>query len=518
MNKRLNVLCFITDQQRADHLGCMGNTIVKTPNIDALAENGVVFDRAYVANPLCMPARASLFTGRTPRGHGVRSNGIPLSKDIPTMPEALRQAGYRTHSIGKLHLNNYNRPKGFKNMEIGPQDFPEANHFWNTGITDRIQTPYYGFETVDLVDGHTSWAFGDYITWLEKEHPGARELLYSENALENRTGLSECYKMAIPEELHYNRYISNKTIEFLEDSKEEDKPFFLWCSFPDPHHPFGVPDPWYSMYDPVDIPLPKARCEEELDKLPPFYRRIYEEGGPVVSGLYGKSKVTDSILREMIALNYAMISFVDNEVGRVMSKLRELNMLEDTVVVFLSDHGDMMGDHHMIRKGPFQFEGLLRIPYIWSCPGRFASGLRTNGIASQIDFTPTILDLCNVPIPEGKTPYEPEAPNMVEPWPGKSLKLQLEGKVEKVNDYAIVENDEDYLGLRIRTFITDRYKLTIYAGKPYGELFDLKEDPMELNNLWSEPDYQALKASLKCQMLDAYILQDNALPRRLSHS
>lgn len=516
--QRPNILCFITDQHRYDHLGCYGNSIVKTPNIDTIAARGVTLDRAYVSNPLCMPARATLFTGRTPRGHGVRTNGIPLCESIPTLPHALRNAGYRTHSVGKLHLHNFGIPRGNKLEDINPQLFPELEAFWNSGVTRALPKPYYGMETADVVNGHTQWVFGDYIHWMEKEHPGMKRGLLPEYALEKPTGAPQCYKMSIPEELHYNRWISDRTIQFLDENRHTSNPFFLWCSFPDPHHPYAVPKPWCNMYNPKDIPLPSARRENELDDLPQFYKKIYEEGAPIVSGLHGPAKVIDAHLREMIALTYGMISFVDNEIGRILRKLHELELERETIIVFLSDHGDMMGDHWMIRKGPFHFEGLVRIPFIWSWPGYFPEGARTSGLTGHIDFMPTILDLCGIPVPEGKVPDEPEASMMFEPLPGKSLKRQLEGKVDKINDWIIIENDEDYLGLRVRTFVTDQYKLTIYPGQPYGELFDLANDPQELKNLWVDPRYTEMIKEMKSRFLEAYIQQDSALPRRLSHA
>jgi arylsulfatase len=494
----------------------MGNSIVRTPNIDYIAKTGVLFQRAYVSNPLCMPARATLFTGRTPRGHLVRTNGIPLSRDIPTMVEALRQSGYRTHSIGKLHLNTFDTPRGINPEALNLYDFPEARWMWINKRIRSIPTPYYGFETVEFVGGHVDYVFGDYLNWLKENYPEMEKLLLPENALEKPSGADQCYKMALLEELHYNRWISDRAIKFLEEVKDS-QPFFLWCSFPDPHHPYSVPAPWCYMYDPKDIPLP-VRRKGELEDLPPFYKKIYEEGAPLVSGLRGPSRMPDEHIREIIALTYGMISFVDNEIGRIMKGLEDLGLRENTVVIFMSDHGDIMGDHWMIRKGPFHFDGLLKIPFIWSFPGNFLENKVITSLVSQIDFAPTILDICNVPIPEGKVPEEPEAPEMLPPWPGKSLREILEGKVDKANDYVIVENDEDYLGLRLRTFIIDNFKITIYPGHSYGELFDLKNDPQELYNLWWRPEYQEIKKGLILQFAEAYILQESTLPRRLCHA
>jgi arylsulfatase len=261
-----------------------------------------------------------------------------------------------------------------------------------------------------------------------------------------------------------------------------------------------------------------VRRDGELDDIPPHYEKAFEDEETLLSGLHGSSERTDEELRDEIAVTYGMISFVDQEIGRVLDKLDELGIRDDTVVVFLSDHGDMMGDHHMIRKGPFQFEGLLRIPMIWSWPDQLETNARTEGLVSTIDFAPTILDLCNVPIPEGTVPNSREAENEPPAWPGNSLRPQLTGETDSVHDHVIVENDEDYLGLRIRTLITDRYKMTVYPGQDYGELFDLSDDPEELHNRWEDSEYNEVKQELYRIFLEAYIQDESGLPRRLSHA
>ncbi len=511
-NDRPNVICFVMDQLRYDYLGCMGNSEVRTPNIDSLADEGVVFDRAYVSNPLCMPARSTLFTGMMPRGHGVRTNGIPLNREIPTMPEALREAGYRTHSVGKLHLNCFEIPKGVEFDELDPQDYPESITMWQKDMMSSLPKPYYGLQTTDFVGGHVDFIFGDYVNWLKNSYPHMYDCL----SKKEERNAPQAFNWAIPEEYHYNRWISGKACEFLESTS--DDPFFLWCSFPDPHHPYAAPEPWANMYNPDKISLNVRRREGELEDLPPFYKDAYENSKTILSGLHGRTKVSDDELREMIAITYGMVSFVDQEIGRVMDKLDDMGLRENTIVVFLADHGDMMGDHWMVRKGPFHFDGLLRMPFIWSWPGHFEEGTRTNGLCSQVDFASTILDLCDVSIPEGSVPKIRESNQEPPPWAGKSLKEQLLGNANNVNDYVIVENDEDYLGLRLRTFITDKYKLTIYPGKSYGELFDLEQDPNELYNLWDSPRYDSVKSDLFKEFLNAYILQDSALPRRLCHA
>ncbi len=519
---RPNILCFVMDQLRWDHLGCYGNPRIKTPNLDRLAARGVTFDRAYVANPLCMPARATLFTGLTPRAHGVRTNGIPLDPSVPTMTEALRRSGYRTHSVGKIHLAPFGLPPSLRQ---DPARNAECYAGWD-GREHRLPSPYYGLESAVFVGGHGTGVFGEYIDWLRKHRPDQLDAAAGREVVEDLTlscGGEHALRSALPAELHYNHFIADKTIEFLDGRQKEKRPFFCWCSFPDPHHPYVAPQPYCDMYDPRDVPLPDRR-EGELDDLPPFYRIAHEEGPDERwGGFSGRRKATaqidDDAWRRIVAMTWGMVSHVDKQIGRVMEALEANGLAENTIVVFLADHGDMMGDHWMANKGPFHFEGLLRMPLIWSCPGRFPESVRTPGLASQLDFAPTILDLCGAAMPEGETPEEPVAKCQLPALPGRSLAPVLFGQEKKVRDWVIVENDEDYLGTRVRTFLTNRYKLTLYSGhEDWGEIFDLQEDPRELHNLWRRPEAKGLKQALIAKFMHCYLEEEPAAPRRLSHA
>ena len=515
MPSRPNFLIFVTDQMRADHMGCAGNPVIRTPHLDALAAEGVRCSRAYVNNPLCMPSRATLFTGLTPRAHEVRTNGIPLDPRFPTMPAALARAGYRTHSVGKIHLTPYGTPKGVDPASLTPSAWPEASAMWGRGLVREVPVPYFGLQGVEVTLGHGPGTGGDYRRWLRAQDPKAEALLAPEAGRPSRTGAENCWHSAIPEELHYNTWVAARAIAFLE-SHPMGEPFFLWCSFPDPHHPYCPPEPWASRYHPADIPLPTRR-EGELADLPPHYRLMYETGHPT-AGRFGPTHMGDDQIREILALTYGMISHVDDCIGRVMAALERSGRRQDTVVCFLSDHGDMMGDHWIINKGPFHFQGLLGVPFIWSAPGRFPAGRTCAGLASFLDFAPTVLDLAGVPIPEGPTPPEPESPGHLPPWPGRSLAPMLTGAAEGVQDSVVVENDEDYLGLRLRTLITDRWWLTAYPGQEYGELFDLEADPGQLHNLWHAPPAREIKRDLLIQLMERLVETDSTLPRRLCHA
>lgn len=497
-DRRPNILCFVTDQLRADHLGCYGNSQVSTPNINSLASEGILFTESYVANPVCMPNRASFFTGQFPKVHGVRENGIALSPNQNTLPKILSDAGYQTASIGKLHL----APFGTKRESVRSDwELYESKEFWDSG--GDIPRPFYGFEDVCLVDGHGPYVFGHYKRWLDANFPHAYEKLSITHALEPPTGARECWKASIQPELHYNTFIADRTIEWLR-RRNTDKPFFLWCSFPDPHHPYSPPRPYCDMYKPSDIDFHPARREGELDDLPEYFRLSYE-GALVTGGLRGDlRKTTDDHYREIIALTYGMITMVDHQIGRIIAELQQQSLLDNTIIVFLSDHGDLMGDHWLINKGPYLYRGLVRVPTIWRMPGAANSGSVCDALVSAVDLCPTLLDLVGLPIPEEVQ--------------GFSYRRLLEGEQLSIRDAVYIEFDETYIGDRLRSIRTKEWALTAHANRTDGLLFDLKNDPRELYNLWNEPKFERIKSDLLFELFRQTAKADSWLPAKLSHA
>jgi arylsulfatase len=514
---RPNFLIICTDQMRTDHIGYGGNPAIRTPHLDALAAQGVYLSRAYVNNPLCMPGRATLFTGLTPRGHRVRTNGIPLDASIPTLPGALVAVGYNTASIGKVHLNIYGYGQRLDIPSLPPDRFPELIEHWKTGRIECVPTPYYGLQHVEITVGHGNEVYGDYAQWLRREHPEQWARLRSAPVEPSPLGAEGCGRYPVGERYHHTAYVADRTIAYLHQH-QSDRPFYLMCSFPDPHHPYCPPRPWDQMYSPEEAVPPMGVGEGELGDLAPFFREIYRRR-LLVSGRSRPTKMPQAHRLEILAYTYGMVSLIDHYVGRVLDVLDELGLTENTVVVFLSDHGDMMGDHGLLNKGPFHFEGLLRVPMIWRWPGRFQPG-SSPALSSLLDVPPTILELAGVPIPEGLS--SPEAPQQPPAWPGRSLVPLLTGQADKVQDSVVIENDEDYLGLRLRTLVTLTHKITTYTGhrgpEPYGELFDLANDPHELHNLWDSPAHASLRRELIEQLHHRLTETDIALPRRLGHA
>jgi arylsulfatase A-like enzyme len=229
-------------------------------------------------------------------------------------------------------------------------------------------------------------------------------------------------------------------------------------------------------------------------------------------------KETDPFYAECAAHYFALIEMLDDQVGRVMDVLESTGLSENTVVLFLADHGEALGDHGMWSKGPYHFDSVIRVPFVVSSPARFAAGRSYDGVVSLVDIAPTILDLAGVPLPQGAHPPVPEAPDALSPWPGQSLLPLLTDEDTSTDGSCVVEMDEDYLGFKMRTLITQRYRLTAYSGKRYGELFDLKEDPDELHNLWDDKSRHRLRENLQGDLLHRIIETDISLPRQLCRS
>jgi len=477
-----NFLFIMTDQHRPDHTGFGGNEIVQTPHLDALAARATRFDRCFVSNPICMPNRSTILTGRMPSVHGTRFNGIPLEWGVSTFVRALREAGYRTGLVGKAHFQNmgdmadlpvdalfpvpgeaFDRPypAGWDQLEDGHRHRRE-----------KVELPddFYGFEDVSLTVNHSDICSGHYHQWLVERGVDPDAVQGPKNALQQYDGWWQVYQTALPEDLYPSRYIADRTGDFLDEVAEDGRPFFLQCSFPDPHHPFTPPGRYYGLYDPAAMPLP-ATFDDPHEHSMPFYRKRL--------GFKGSQRVhvqpfapTEDQLRHALAAEYGMISLIDDCIGRIFASLERNGLADDTIVVFTSDHGDMFGDHGMMLKAGMHYEGCTRVPLLIARPGQ--TGAVTTSLASSIDLPHTVLELAGVPEYHGMQ--------------GSSLVPLLDGKRDAVRDEVLVEEDEifDLAGvgrpLRMRTLITQDGRLTLYSGSEQGELFDSRNDPLELEN------------------------------------
>lgn len=508
-----NFILFITDQQRADFLGCYGHPVLRTPHIDSIAASGTAFDRFYVASPVCMPNRASLMTGRMPSVHGVRSNGIPLSMNSVTFVDLLRDAGYRTALVGKSHLQNFTphgpiikRPpprEGYHEPSPGLRqalrnDLDSQNYeqetpeYWNAKDA-RVRTPFYGFDQVTLVRAHGDQPGGDYDRWLDERDPTARRLLGPKNSLPHDYTVPQAYRTAIPEELYATSFLGERAEAYLQDA-DSDRPFFLMVSFPDPHHPFNPPGKYWDMYKPEQFPVPEAFARNDWTP-PALVQAIIaerESGQAVLEGM-NTIGVSAREAQEARALTCGMIACVDDAIGRVLRALDRSGRRDDTVVMFTSDHGDHLGDHRLMLKGAEQYQSIVRVPFIWSDPQGWGQRRRSDTLASTMDIGATVLDRARIEPASGMQ--------------GRSLLPAIdEGKA--VRDSVFIQYDHqasspgsDNVPPRVHTLIDGRYRLSLFHGTGWGELYDLDRDPGEFDNLWDDARHASIRAMMTERLL-----------------
>lgn len=513
--ERPNFLIFVTDQQPAYLLGCAGHP-VPTPRLDRLAAEGVRLDRCYTIHPMCMATRATWFTGRTPAGHGVRCNGIPLDRRVPTITGALQQAGYATHGIGKHHLRNWGTLRDADPAELDPLEWPESRWMWEHGRLHAMPVPYYGLERCEITIGNGHGVVGPWAAWAAERDPDFRRRMAPPRDAPSEGGRT-VWVNELPAELHYNEWMTERAVAALREYAAGGEPFFLWHSFCDPHPPYTAPRPWGEQLAPGDVPPPNRR-DGELDDLAPHIRMLAEQRF-LTSGCAAPARFSDEHVARQRAMAANMVAHLDHHVGRVLDELERLGLAESTVVVFTSDHGRLLGDHWLDNMPPAHFDEVLRVPSLWRYPGRFPAGVVSDALVSHLDFAPTILALAGVPIPEGEAPESPECERQRPAWPGRSLAPLLTGQVTTVQDAVIAELDEDYLGLQLRTLITTDWWLTVYGGdRTIGELFDLREDPHQLHNRWADPTCRGVRTELERELLYRLIETGSPLPRRLCHA
>lgn len=512
---RPNFLLISTDQQRADHVGSYGNDILKTPAIDSIAARGCSFDRFYVATPICMPNRATIMTGRMPSNHGVRRNGVPLRLDSTTMGDLMRAGGYRTALIGKSHLQTMTdlAPQMTRDeAQAGrqpPDDLKdERKRAWSDGRYDQemlnkwredpahhLDLPFYGFDHVELCTMHGDLVHGDYYRWLAERTKDPDALRGPDNALpNNEIGLPQAYRTRVPEELYPTRYIEERCLDYLDTAAKEDEPFMLHCSFPDPHHPFTPPGKYWDMYDPAEMPVPESLRRMSPEHLTPPLRQMHSAEDANRNSTVAFT-VSEREAQEAIALTYGMIAMIDDAVGRLLARLDELGLRENTVVIFTSDHGDFMGDHGLMLKAALHYQGLVRVPFIWSDPEHTQGATRSSALCGSVDIARSVLDRA------GLKPYYG--------MQGTSMMPAIRGETRSLHDAVLIEEDGHAPAfgmtgpIRARTVITDRYRLSVYDPEPWVELYDLESDPQEMVNLADDPAH----ADLRSEMFEALARQ-----------
>jgi arylsulfatase A-like enzyme len=476
-----NILFITSDQQRADCYGFEGRK-VKTPHLDEMARNGTRFSSCITPNLVCQPSRSSILTGLLPRTHGVSDNGIdlPAATGESGFAGTLSRHGHATGLIGKAHFTT--------SHTFSPTGTPECRES-STQYGADWEGPYMGFDHVELMlEGHNGFPpmkppLGQhYERWYHADGQGEERTALYRKALPPLTDAHETWNSAMPVAWHNSSWIADRTIDYLRSHK--DQRFCVWASFPDPHHPFDAPEPWCRLHHPDEVDLPRHR-ELDLDRRP-WWHRASLEGKPQMANerlrsFREKSSRTphqsERQLRDLIANYYGMISLIDHQVGRLKLALRDLDLLDNTLIVYSTDHGDWLGDHGLLLKGPMAYEGLLRVGLLCEGPG-VPKGKVVRDPVSTLDLAQTFCDYAGASLP----------PHVH----SRSLRPLIETESAS-RDFALSEWDlrasRCGVDLALCTVRTESLKLTVEANSGAGELYDLVNDPDEMVNRFGDPAY-----------------------------
>lgn len=452
MTDRPNILWYCTDQQRFDTIGALGNPHARTPGLDDLVRSGTAFTHTYCQSPICTPSRASFMSGLYPsRVHNTRNGNESFPEWPPVITKLIADAGYDCGMIGKFHLQSAG-----KRTEPRIED---GFRYWKFSHAPRD----------DWKEGH------DYADWVRERGGDLNRLRESEDR--------------VPTELHQTTWASERAIEFIRQTGK--KPWLLNLNVYDPHPPFIPPKSYADQFDPSEMPGPH-----------------FEK-----SDLEAQAKLADCDFQDEVrspeehdakgaqARYYAMIAQIDDQFGRILQTLDETGQRDNTVIVFTSDHGESLGDHGLMYKGCRFYEGLVRVPLIFSWPRRFLKNQQSDALVEMMDLSATLLELSGVPLPD----Y----------FQGKSLLPILTGQSDASEHRNFVRSEYfDALdphftggsGTYATMHRTQTHKLCVYHGKGVGELFDLANDPWEHRNLWDDPIHSKIKNQLIAESFDAHVL------------
>lgn len=411
-----NLLIIHTDEHHFNTLGCYGGRIVKTPNIDWLAENGALCTSFYATTPVCSPSRAAFVSGRYPQNTPVVTNNIPLKNEVITFAEILRRQGYSTGYAGKWHLDGTGKPQWEPQRKFG---FEDNRFMFNRGHWKRME---------DASSGPRVAARN------KKDQP-----TYGVDGAD--------------EESFTTDWLANKAIDFIRDHK--DKPFCYMVSIPDPHGPNTVRPPYDTMFADVEVPIPST-LSKTADQTPKWAAR--EKGA------------SERNLRRIMPAYYGMVKCIDDNVGRILDALREHDVMDNTIVVFTADHGDLCGEHGRLNKG-VPYEGSAKIPFVMYYPKRVKAGTVIDQALSCVDFLPTVIRLMG---------FETDGTEE-----GRDASRLFTGDAPADwNDIAFLRGTRNWI-----CAVSDDYKL-VYSSTDDPWLFDLEKDPDELTNLYREAEYK----------------------------
>ena len=477
MNNQPNILWICSDQQRFDSLGCYGNPFVQTPNLDRLAQEGVLFEHAYSQSPVCTPSRASFLTGRYPRTTRCRQNGQAIPPDEVLVTKLFRDAGYACGLAGKLHLAPCN-PRVCKGTEERIDDGYDQ-FFWSHDPSD-------------------AWFTHDYVQWLRDKGLRRDSTPFQESK----------YVQVIPSEEHSQTTWSiDRTMSFIGGAERFKQPWLFSVNMFDPHHAFDPPVAALERYRDIlnDIPLPNY-VEGELENKP-IWQQIGHNGAYGNRSGYPYTEMSDTDHRWVRAAYWAMIDVIDTQVGRLLNFLDKTGQRENTIIIFTSDHGEMLGDHGIYLKGPYFYEPAVRVPLIMSGPGILNNGARSDALVELVDLAPTLLQATDTDAHPGMQGHSL--------WPLLTGKKSLETHRDDI--YCEYYNAMGWHRepAAHATMVRNRqHKIVVAHGTGGGELYDLNSDPQETNNLWNSPNHTAIRLEMQERVMDRMAWTVDPLPER----
>lgn len=440
MDRRPNILWYCTDQQRFDTIGALGNSHVITPTLDGLVQEGVAFTRAYCQSPICTASRSSFMTGMYPgRIHNCRNGNKSFVNPPPLISKLLSESGYDCGLVGKFHLQSAG--------ERTEPRMDDGYRYWRFSHAPRDDWP----------EGH------DYADWVQGQGGDLDALRASEGR--------------VPPELHQTTWVTECALEFIKQPRDSDIPWLLTLNPYSPHEPLIPPRIYADMFDPADMPGPHFRESDlvQQNKLRDIFFQSEARNPDAFDG------------RKQQSLYYAMIRQIDDQFARILEELERTGQRDNTVIIFTSDHGECLGDHGLLWKGCRFYEGLVRVPLIFSYPGHIKTNLRTDALVELIDMSATILDLGGVELPAE--------------FQGRSLLPILNGAADPSRHRSFVRSEYyDAIDVQPLTYATmyrdQQYKLVTYHTQGKGELYDLDADPWEFENLWDNPGCRDTKLRL----------------------
>lgn len=451
-DSRPNILWYCTDQQRFDTIAALGNPYVQTPVVDQLVADGTAFTTVYCQSPICTPSRSSFMTGMYPsRIHNTRNGNDTFPDKPPLVSKRLADSGYDCGMIGKFHLQS----SGYR---IEPR-LDDGYRFWRFSHAPRD----------DWESGH------DYADWVRSKGGDL-------NALSDTAE-------RVPPELHQTTWATEMALEFLQ--QQRSGPWLLNINIYDPHPPFIPPKEYADRFRPEDMPGPWFR-DSDLQQQAVFRDIDFQDQVRTPEEHHA---------REAQAKYYAMIAQIDDQFGRLLQALDDSGQAQNTVVIYTSDHGESLGDHGLMFKGCRFYEGLVRVPLIFRWPGKIVQGLRSDALVELLDVTATVVELAGL-----DQPAEMQGRSLLPILTGQADPGHFRDAVRCEYSDALHPHFTGGNGAFGTMYRRDHWKLVVYHGHNLGELYDLKQDPHEFQNLWDDPDHAQLKATLVLESFQQHVL------------